>query len=372
MEPERSARSYLSAVVLGPCRAVADFVSAEGPVAAADAIRRGKAPREVIRRTQARAEFGDADKNVRRIAALSGRLCTPEDADWPAWQLLPFDAIDEAGPDHAPPLALWVVGSPALAPYLERAVAVVGTRAATSYGETVTAELVAGLVQAGWTVVSGGAYGIDASAHRSAVATAGSTVAVLAGGLDRPYPAGHGRLFRAIVDSTGLVISEYPPGTPPARHRFLARNRLLAALASASVVTEAGRRSGARNTVAWSRRLGKPTLAYPGPVTSAASVGTHHMISTGEARLVTCARDVLGEVSVAPTCDGATCDGRPEDALPHSALLVYEAFEGRHRYSEHELIFLSGLSDGDVRRALVHLELEGLAARDDDGWYRLS
>lgn len=366
---ERVARSYLSAVVLGPSRLVADFVAAEGPLAAADAIRRGIVPAGIARRTAARAGFTEAARDLERIAALGGRLCTPEDTDWPSWQLLPFDALDAENADHAPPLALWVRGAAAVGPLVERSIAVVGTRASTGYGETITTELADGVLDAGWTVLSGGAYGIDAMAHRTAVAGGRPTLAILAGGIDRPYPAGHTRLFAAIADGPGAVVSEYPPGTRPARHRFLARNRLLAALSSAVVVTEAGRRSGARNTVAWARRLGRPTMACPGPITSAASVGCHHMIRRGEAIVVGGSADVLAEIT-AGALSGELTESRPEDTLPRTTLLVYEAFDGHRRHDEQNLTFLSGIPIDDVRRGLARLELEDLVARDDDGWYR--
>lgn len=367
--PERIARAYLSAVVLGPCRAVADFVAAEGPVAAADAIRRGRAPGEVLRRSAARSGLAGQARDLERIAALGGRLCIPEDDDWPSWPLLPLDAIESDNTDHAPPLALWMRGSGPLGSLVERSVAVVGTRACTGYGETVTSELADGLLDDGWTIVSGGAYGIDAVAHRAAVATGRPTVAVLAGGIDNPYPAGHARLFGAIAGGGGAVISEYAPGVRPARHRFLARNRLLAALSAGVVVTEAGRRSGARNTVAWARRFGRPTMACPGPVTSAASVGCHHMVRSGEALLVTGSAEVISEVGTAPP--PAVDAARPADVLPRATLMVYDAFNGHRRHDEQDLAFLSGLPGDEVRRALVRLELESLVSRDDDGWYRV-
>lgn len=369
--PERIARSYLSAVVLGPSRAVADFVADEGPVAAADAIRRGSAPSAVLRRTQARVGFADAARDLEKIAVLGGRLCTPEDDDWPSWPLLPLDAVDSENPDHAPPLALWTRGGSSLGGLVERSVAVVGTRASSSYGETITTEVTDGLLDEGWTVTSGGAYGIDAVAHRTAVSGDRPTVAVLACGIDRPYPAGHSRLFEAIAAGPGAIVSEYPPGIRPARHRFLARNRLLAALSAGVVVTEAGRRSGARNTVAWARRIGRPTMACPGPITSAASVGCHHMIRSGEVILVIGAGDILSELTVGATT-GDHDDSRPEDALPRRVLQVYDAFNGYRRHDEQNLVFLSGLPPDDVRRALVRLELEHLVARDDDGWYRMA
>jgi DNA processing protein len=139
--------------------------------------------------------------------------------------------------------------------------------------------------------VSGGAYGIDGAAHRATLATDGFTVAVLAGGIDVPYPSGHSGLLHRIGQQ-GLVVTEYPPGIRPARHRFLTRNRLVAALSGATVVVEAGVRSGAANTAAWARALGRPVCAVPGPITSAASAGCHALLS-GDAHIVTRAADVV-------------------------------------------------------------------------------
>ena len=127
-------------------------------------------------------------------------------------------------------------------------------------------------------MVSGGAYGIDGVAHRATLSAEGLTVAVLAGGIDVPYPAGHAALLRRISEQ-GAVVSEYPPGVRPARYRFLTRNRLVAALSGATVVVEAGLRSGAANTAAWATSMGRPVCAVPGPVTSSASAGCHVLLA---------------------------------------------------------------------------------------------
>ena len=193
----------------------------------------------------------------------------------------------------------------------QRAAAVVGTRAATAYGEHVAADLAAGLAERDVAVVSGGAYGIDGAAHRAALAADGITVAVLAGGLDVPYPAGHSALLHRIGQH-GLLLTEYPPGVRPARHRFLTRNRLVAAVAGAAVVVEAGLRSGAANTAAWARALGRVVAAVPGPVTSSASAGCHALLRNG-AELVTRADDVVELV-------GRIGELAPEEPRPTTAL----------------------------------------------------
>ncbi len=224
---------------------------------------------------------------------------------------------------------LWAVGPARLNTVADRAAAIVGTRAATAYGEYVAADLAAGLAARDAVVVSGGAFGIDGAAHRAALAADGLTVAVLAGGIDVPYPAAHAVLLKRICDQ-GLVVSEYPPGERPARHRFLTRNRLVAALAGATVVVEAGARSGAANTAAWARALGRSVCAVPGPVTSSASVGCHALLRGG-ANVVTRSEDVIelighvGELApdeqrpTSPLDGLSDTDKRVYDALPPGA-----------------------------------------------------
>jgi len=218
------------------------------------------------------------------------RLVCPEDADWPS-------ALDQLGP--ARPYALWLRGNADLRFACSRSVSMVGSRAATSYGAHVAGELSADLGERGWAVVSGGAYGIDAAAHRGALAAEGVTIAVLACGVDYPYPAGHADLFAAIC-AQGLVVSEWPPGSRPARTRFLIRNRVIAAAACGTVIVEAGERSGALNTARHAADLGKPLMAVPGPVTSAQSAGCHRILREWGATCVTRAADIIEMLS--PLC----------------------------------------------------------------------
>ncbi len=186
---------------------------------------------------------------------------------------------------------------------------IVGSRAATGYGAHVASEIAADLAEQGWAVVSGGAYGIDAAAHRGALAARGVTIAILACGLDQPYPAGHAALFTDVAGD-GLVVSEWPPGRRPARVRFLIRNRTIAALTCGTVVVEAGERSGALNTAGHAAELGQPLMAVPGPVTSAQSAGCHRIIREWDATCVTCAADVIEMVSplTAPVASAAAQD----------------------------------------------------------------
>jgi DNA processing protein len=213
------------------------------------------------------------------------RLLTPEDLEWPG-------ELQQLGANA--PIALWYKGELGpLAAALPGRVSIVGSRAATAYGVQVATELASDLASQGRVVFSGGAYGIDGSAHRAATAaSAGSTVAVLASGLDRLYPAGHEQLFERIEQSGGLLVSELPPGSAPTRWRFLQRNRILTALSGATIVIEAGHRSGSMNVASQAHSLGRPVGAVPGPVTSPASAGCHRLIQEGIATVVTDAQDV--------------------------------------------------------------------------------
>jgi DNA processing protein len=213
-------------------------------------------------------------------------LLSPLDERWPS-QL--GDLGDQA------PMDLYVLGNPNLRELTRRAVAMVGSRAATAYGEVVATELAADSAERGFTIISGGAYGIDAVCHRAALGVAGKTVAVMAGGVDRLYPPGNQRLLERIIADGGAVISELPLGTVPSRARFAARNRLIAALGEATVVVESAGRSasGSLSTARHAGVLGRPVGAVPGPVTSLCSVGCHSLIQQGLARLVANVDDVI-------------------------------------------------------------------------------
>lgn len=367
-DPRRSAWAYLSKVVQGSCPPLAQLVAAVGPEEAARAVRERDLSSFLDRRTAARAHLDTSVRDLDLLQALGGRLVTPDDDEWPRWRLLAFDGLGH-GRDDGGPLALWVLGDRPLDELVARSVAVVGTRAASSYGEHVTAEIAGDLAADGWTIVSGAAFGIDAAAHRAALGAGGLTVAVLACGVDRAYPAGHGRLLQQIARD-GAVISEYAPGTTPARYRFLARNRLVAGLSDGVVVVEAGWRSGARNTATWGRRLGRSVLAVPGPVTSAASTGCHRMIREGEARLVASAADVVEEAGPIGLDGDDTGAVRALDVLEGEAAAVYEALPARGARGTRELSEDSGVPIDRVRAVLPVLELDGFVGSGEAGWFR--
>ncbi|MGH3433011.1 MAG: DNA-processing protein DprA [Thermocrispum sp.] len=306
----------------------------------------------------------------RSEADLGARLVTPEDHEWPAWPLLALTVAGDRGvKGMTAPLALWVRGGGRLDQAVERAVTVVGSRAASGYGEHIASEWAYGLASEQVAVFSGAAYGIDAAAHRGALAAGGVTAAVLGCALDAGYPAGHDLLLRKVAER-GLVLSEYAPGTPPARHRFLVRNRLLAALSAATVVVEAGLRSGARNTANTARALGRPVMAAPGPITSRNSAGCHELIRAQHATLVTSSGEVMELAgSLGADLDArASTTPRATDGLSGDALRVHEALQPDVGKSVERLSEESGVPSRRVRAVLPVLEVDGFSQRCESGW----
>lgn len=360
--------AYLSRVAEPPCAELALLVERVGPIEAAELVRRGHVDDTLARHTEARRDIDRSAGDLELLDRRGGRLITPHDDEWP---VLAFAAFNSAGaaskPQGRPPLVLWAVGPERLDDVSLRAAAVVGTRAATMYGERIAADLAAGLAEREVAVVSGGAYGIDGAAHRAALAADGITVAVLAGGIDIPYPAGHSALLHRI-GGHGLLVTEYPPGVRPARYRFLTRNRLVAAFAGAAIVVEAGLRSGAANTAAWARALGRVVGAVPGPVTSSASTGCHLLLRNG-AELITRSEDIveivgrIGELASEPSRPTTALDG-----LSDSERQVYEALPGRGVASIDEIAVAAGLAPAKVLGPLAMLEVAGLAERHDGRW----
>lgn len=363
------ARAYLSRVAEAPAPALSRLVAEIGPVEAAERVRNGRVPAPVAAETSTRRPVDRARADLDAAAAVGGWLLTPEHPDWPSWPFAGF--AGHGARELTPPLALWVRGPDAAAALSERAVAIVGSRDATGYGQHMAGELAAGLADRAVTVVSGAAIGIDAAAHRGALAVDGPTVAVLACGIDRSYPSSHERLLARIA-ATGLVITEYPPGCVPARHRFLVRNRLIAGLAVGTLVVEAGLRSGAQRTAADARALGRVLMALPGPVTSGRSAGCHRLIRDG-AVLVTRVEEVLecvGRIGIdlAPDLDpGAS---RPTDGLDPLCARVHGALPARAAKETRWLAMEAGLSIEEVRIALVDLERRGLVEHRGGRWQR--
>lgn len=299
-------------------------------------------------------------EDLRVTERLGARIVIPGDEGWPS-------SLDDL---EVPPLCLWVRGEVDLAEVHLRSVAIVGARSATAYGTQVATDIAVGMSERGFTVVSGAAFGIDAAAHRAALAVDGTTVAVLAGGIDRLYPASHAGLLGAIVD-TGAVITEQPPGVAPIGSRFLRRNRLIAALTCGTVVVEASLRSGSLNTVGHAIAIRRPVGAVPGPVTSMQSAGCHALLREQKAQLVTDAAEVaelVGRIGV-DLADPKRGEHRAIDDLDPADRAVFEALPLRGHTSVADLGRSVGLAPLAVRAGLGRLELRGLAESDDyDGW----
>lgn len=262
-----------------------------------------------------------------------------------------------------PPAVVHVRGGPGmLQRLLSPAVAVVGARRASSYGLEVARALGRGLASAGITVVSGMALGVDSAAHAGALEVGGPTLAVLAGGADVPYPATKRTLYRRLA-ATGAIVSEMPPGTGAWRWCFPARNRLIAALGQATVVVEAGERSGSLITAQIAQQLGREVCAVPGHVTATMAAGTNALLFDG-AGLVRDAQDVLDRVLGAGTVAVPRPDGR--ELAPSLRRLLEAVSNGR------DTLAALATPEGDVEEALVglaELELQGYVRRGPGGRY---
>ena len=300
--------------------------------------------------------------------AAAARFIIPGDDEWPSGldELRHAESVQRRGGD---PFGLWLRGPGHLAHLMERSVAIVGSRAATAYGNGIAADLAADLVEQGVTVLSGGAFGIDVAAHRGALAAGGPTVCVLANGVDVAYPPAHASIFETLAKDQ-LLVSELPPAAHPTRVRFLARNRLIAAMSRGTVVVEAALRSGARNTASWALSCGRPLMAVPGSVYSRASTATHLMIRNGQAVLVTSAAEVLELISdmgqaMLPLAQG---NNRATDALTETQLAVFEAIPARRRTSVGDIALAAGVSVPTCLGALTALESAGLVEGDGRGW----
>ena len=260
---------------------------------------------------------------------------------------------------HDPPPRLYARGAADVALLAEPAVAIVGARACSAYGRSVTRSLARELAAAGLVVVSGMARGIDGEAHRGALEGGGRTVAVLGCGIDRDYPAAHAELARRIGEN-GLVVSEYEPGVEPAPWRFPARNRIIAGMCSATVVVEARERSGALITADFALEEGRDVLAVPGEITSALSAGTNALLKLG-ATPVTSATDVLELYGIEPQA------ARRRSLDPIAAALMAHLRDAA--LTADELVRASGLDPGEGAAALMELELAGEVLLED-GVYR--
>lgn len=363
MTGEREARMALAALAPLGAEAFAKALLKCGPVelwqgflAQADSNSWGR-----------KAALVDLPALQRATDAVDARFVIPGDDEWPAG----LDDLDRVsvGGQAGCPVGLWVRGNE-LNP-ARSAVALVGARAASSYGEQVTVAMAADLAADGISIVSGMAFGIDAAAHRGALGVRGRTVAVVASGVDQPYPAAHADLARAIRE-TGSLISELPPGVRPTKYAFLARNRIIAALADAVVVVEAALRSGAKNTASWASGLLRPLLAVPGPITSSLSATPNRLLRDGEAILATGASDVMAALSPTGVVEEETRgDPQPIDRLRAELREVREAIGAQEEVTMAELSARTGQAVMDLLGNIWELLDLGWVEEADNGAVRL-
>jgi DNA processing protein len=370
--PKRRARLALSILCEPGDPRLPGLLAAHTPVQVVDAIRTGRQltanpwPASWTHRAQ------NLDKRLaraERLAEAAGlRWVVQGDRTWPE-KLADLDHAEPLQGATGAPLGLWIRGTGNLAKLSAASVAVVGARDCTPYGAEAASEIAADAAASDVTVVSGAAFGIDASAHRGALAMGRATVAVLACDAATDYPRAHAALLSRIAEN-GLIVSEQPPGQVPTKARFLSRNRLIAALAGGTVVVEARRRSGSLNTLHWADRLGRPTMAVPGPITSQQSGGTHQAVRDGKAVLVTGGPDVLTELAgiAAAEPEPASTPLTEYDHLPAPAQRALDALTWQGARSARDVAAAADLGPHDVAKALALLARRGLAERAGEGW----
>ncbi|WP_433326718.1 DNA-processing protein DprA [Spirillospora sp. CA-294931] len=356
---ERMARAALCSVAEPGDAHLNELIEEHGAAGAVEIIRSDDPAEAHSRRWRIRLAAANPEQDLFVCEQLGGRLVCPGDAEWPT-------TLDDLNRQR--PYALWIRGPNDLRYDCLRSVAIVGSRAASPYGLRVATDLGSDLAERGWTVISGGALGIDAAAHRGALAADGPTIAVFANGVDVPYPASNDGLFTEMARRS-LLISESPPGTEPNRLRFLVRNRVIAALSRGTVVVEAERRSGALNTAAWARKLGRMLMAVPGPVDSRTSVGCHRLLRE-DATLVSRTDEVIEAVGAMGVDLAATprAPVLPRDRLDATTRAVLEALPARGSAGPAQLAGKAGVDLATVNAKLGLLSASGFVERSPSGW----
>lgn len=361
---ERYARMILSCVVDGGDPALSAAVDERGAESVLAEILAGAYGAQM----PARVHRVETEPFAAGIRSGRFRFVMPGDPEWPER----LQVLANREPIHrrgGMPFGLWLRGPGNLAELAEESVSVVGARAATSYGESAATDLAAELAGHNVTIVSGGAFGIDAAAHRGALATGGPTIAALACGVDVCYPPRNAALLDRIAQDH-LVVSELPPGSNPTRVRFLSRNRLIAAVTRGTVIVEAALRSGARNTATWAETCGRMVMAVPGSIYSSLSDTPHMLIRDQRAVLVTSADEVREMICEAGETLPAHHSGpaRPTDQLGETGLAVYEAVPARTFRPAGEIALLAGLSIRQCLAELSALSDAGMVAFNEVGW----
>lgn len=363
-DQERLARVRLSHAVEPGDAKVTDRVTTVGALRVVDELLVGEDSRPEL---AARLRSTDPERLLSVADRQGIRFVTPTDAEWPTQldDLAHGQRVQGLG---GIPVGLWVRG-PMRLTELAESVAIVGSRSATSYGFDVATDVAAAVARAGAPVVSGAAYGIDQAAHRGALAAAGATVAVLACGADRVYPAAHRDLIDHIARHYA-VVSEAPLGSAPTKVRFLSRNRLIAALSRGTVLVEAAIRSGALNTAHWADLLSRVLMGVPGPVTSVTSQGVHNQIRAGSASLVTSGPEVLELVGASGEHLMAVPRGpeRPHDGFSLREVQVLDAVPVSRGASTESIGSVAGVGVQEADRVLLALTDAGLVHLGLDGW----
>lgn len=377
-----SARVVLAWLAEPGSRALHQLVARHGPVEALRLLASGSLTGHLAEAAAARLGGREptrlADQLREHSRRIGAEIIVPESKLWPAalddLARLGSGCTDRIDTETLPPHALWLRGPLPIDEAVNRCVAIVGARASTSYGDHVASDLAHGLADRGWTIISGGAFGIDASAHKGALAADGATIAVMACGVDRFYPAGNSALLERITHQ-GLIISEWPPGAAPHRVRFLIRNRVIAALARGTIMVEASARSGARQTLRRARQLGRRAMAVPGPITSDMSVGCHEELrrdGDDRVRLVTTVPQVLEEIGAVgdDLAPRATGPSRAHDSLSMLEQHLVDATPHGGAGVE-QIAAAAGVPVLYAVAALPVLEMRGHVQREPDGTYRL-
>lgn len=372
-QDERRARMILSGLCepgdVDACQLVRDHTAR----ALLDRLEAGRIASGKARDWAERLPRVNLDATLQAAEQARARYLAPGDAEWPV-QLDELETLEDEPGDRrgGAPFGLWVRGEGNLAELTRSAVSVVGARAATAYGERVAGEVALQASNKGYTVVSGGAYGIDAAAHRGALAAARPTLAVLAGGVDRLYPSGNSQLLRRILQ-TGAVVSEAAPGCVPSKTRFLVRNRLIAAVSSGTVVVEAALRSGSLNTARWAQDLGRHVMGVPGPVTSKLSAGVHQLLRQPETVLVTDADEIVEQLAPIGAGLAAVKTGPVlvQDQLDLRSKQLLDAVPKLAGASTRSIAAVAGLEHSDVVTRLDVLRDLGLVTCASGRW-RLS
>lgn len=370
-EEERLARAALARATEPGDARVVSAVAQLGPVGLLDRLTGRSAASEKLGEAAAlRLEDVQPERDLDRAARMGIRYIIPGDAEWPT-QLDDLAFCSEVNSRVGTPLGLWVKG-PLRLDQVSRSLAVVGSRSATTYGLDVAGDISSQVAEKKFAVISGAAFGIDQAAHRGALAVSGRTVAVLACGVDRAYPAAHAKMLKFIAEH-GAVVSEVPPGCSPTKFRFLSRNRVIAGLSGGGLVVEAAIRSGALNTASWVNALSRPLMGVPGPVTSAPSAGVHQLIRSGGASLVTQGAEVLELLSASGEAlfEMPRAPERARDHLPSLDAQVLDAVPVSRPVPAEKIARTAGVALSDVRRSLDDLGRKGFVSLGPRGW-RLS